>query len=309
MKKSVLRPFDVRTAAIILALPLSVLPATDSLVLSMETYFSALKEEISRSASTSVVNNAAGAQLFGYFTAVMKKNPPLRSLTKVNARGKVMGERLRSGKHAPAPRSVARCDWFSQTAKNLREQQCVVVGKNGRADLYWTVPLLRGGAGKRRFGGALIAVVDLRECFRAIARAGAPPFLVRLDDRDFFAHSWKNDMIFIESRPVVPGVENIILRYQNSNVSAVQPESAQAPRPPDTLRQASVAAAPADSPALVPVAAANPPPALPAKGKRNIPAIIILGLLIAAVSTLIVLQIAGRIAQRRTGQPEDDKLS
>jgi hypothetical protein len=218
----------------------------------------------------------------------------------------VIGERVRGAKRPPAARTVARCEWFSQTAKTLREQQYVVKGKNGRADLYWTVPLFRGAAGKRRFSGALVAVVDLRECFRAIARAGAPPFLVRLDDRDFFAHSWKNKMIFIEGRPSVPGADNIVVRYQNSNVSAVQPESARAPAP-DTFRPARVAAVPKDTPALVAAPTQNPTPPVPVKRKRNIPAVIALGLLIVAVSTLIVLQLSGRMTRTKTGRPEDDK--
>ena len=121
MKKSVLKPFGVRVAAMIIAVAAAVHPATDSLVSAMETYFSALKEEVDRAASTSIVKNTAGSQLRGYFAAVMKRNPSIRSLMKVDARGRVVGERIRGEKRAPPRRSVARSRFFSQTAKSLKE--------------------------------------------------------------------------------------------------------------------------------------------------------------------------------------------
>jgi hypothetical protein len=304
MKTSVLKPFGVRTAAIIILIPASIHPATDSLIPSMEAYFSALKEEVNRDAATSIVKNTAGVQLYGYFTAVIKKNPSIRSLMKVDGRGRVVCERVRGKKYPPQRRSVSQCGWFAQTAKSLKEYQCAYKDENGRAALSWSVPLLRNGTGVQRFNGAFIAIIDLHHCFRAIAKAGAPPFLVRLDDKDFYAHSWKSEMIFNENRLVVPGVSAITVRYQNNNVSVlVQPESTRIVDP-DTLRQSPIAVAQRDSPALFAAVIGNTGPAT---AKKNIPVIIGLLVLIAFVTVLLVIQIAGGITRRRTGASKEKR--
>jgi hypothetical protein len=296
MNQSALKIVGVRLAAIIAVFAASVYPATDSLVASMETYFSDLKDDFNQRATSSLVKSARSPQLDGYFAGIIKKNPAFASLMKIDAKGKVLCERVKGKKQPAKKRSVAGRSWFVKTIKGLKEFDCLVNDKNGRPLGYWSFPITADGpGGAMRFTGAFVAVVDLKACFLAIAKTGTQPFLVRLDDKDFFENSWNSNMIFVEYRLSVPGVDNLIVRYQKSNVSSVPQQEPPARGLSESLSVASAA----------PVAASanlQAPSVSPAK--KNMPFIVSLIVLIIVVTVLLIIQVADRINRNRTNRPK-----
>jgi hypothetical protein len=302
MKLSVATPVGACFAAAALLFSIPVYPATDSLIASMETYFSDLKEDFNQRAASSIIKTPSGAQLSAYFAKILKKKPSLASLMKVNAKGTVLCERIRDEKYAVTKHSVAKRQWFLKTAKSLKKYDCCVHEKNGGVYLYWSVPLLREGAGSRRFNGAVLAVVDLKDCFQAITKAGVRPFLVLLNNKVFYEHAWKSKMIFVEDRLSVPGVETITVRYQKSNVSIVPQTETPQKSDPDSL-----AAPQAVSAAKIAgdTSSAGLQGASVSAAKKNMPIIVSLIILIVIVAVLLIIQIADRINRRRTTRSGD----
>ena len=302
MKPSVLKTVGMYLVTVIGVVAPSADSATDSLVTTMEVYFSTLKKDFNQRAATSIVKTRRVTQLRRYFAQIMKKNPPIASLMKVNARGMVMYERVRNQNNPVKKRSVAKRRWFLKTAKGLKEYDCLIKDKKGRPNLLWSIPLLREGKGSRRFNGAVVAVVDLKDCFHTIAKKGAQPFLVRLNNKNFYEHSWKDKMIFVENRLNIPGVENIIIRYQKSDVSIVpQADFAQKNKPEN------LTAPPAGSIATNASDSSRVKSTLSSlfSGKKNMPVIVSLIILIVVVAVLLIIQITDRINRRRTVQSSD----
>ena len=305
MKKSVLTTVALCLTAVMGLLPTPVHPATDSLVTIVEAYFSSLKENFDQGAASPIVKSSRDARLFGYFGGIMEKSPPLRSLMKVDAKGMARCERHSGDNHAVKKHSVAKQPWFSQTAKSKKEYDCLSKDKTGRVSLYWSVPLLQEKAGSQRFSGAVIAVVDLRDCFRAIARQCANPFLVRLDNADFYAHVWKKTMIFVEDRLSVPGAKDVAIRYQKSNVSILpQPQTPQKSSPESSPVNQTTAVSTGDSSRLAAAAAMEVP--VPA-AKKNMPIIVSLSVLIVIITVLLIFQVIARINQNRSERAAENK--
>jgi hypothetical protein len=304
MKPSALKTFCVLAVTVIGLSAAPVRAATDSLVASIEGFFSALKEDFNGRASSAIVKSTREAQLGAYFAGFMKKNPSLSTVMKVDAKGRVVCERSRGKKPQAKKRSVAQVSWFLKTSKELRAFDCTVVDKTGRASLYWCVPLLReapgGGAKRPGFGGVFVAVVGMKDCFNAIARAGAQPFVIRLNNKTFYEHSWKSKMIFVENQLAVPGVETMTVRYQKSDVSTV----AQAEAPPktyiDTFAMTAEASLEKKSPDS---SSAGPETRKVSAAKKNMPFIVSLFVLIIVVTVLLIIQIADRIGRRRSSRP------
>jgi hypothetical protein len=276
--------------------------STDSVLATTEAYFSFLKDGFNQCAASSIVKNARSPQLRAYFSGIMKKYPTIQTLMRVDAKGIVVCECIKGEKHAVKKRSVAKRSWFLKTAKGFKEYNCMVKEKNGRSLLYWSIPMLRDGAGPGRFNGAVVAAIDLKGCFRAIAMAGAQPFLVRLNNINVYEHAWKNKMIFVETRINVPGVEGITIRYQKSNVSIMSQTETPHQSNPETLALTSAASsarsASDSSKAEHKVSAVS-------AAKKNMPIIVSLIVLIIIVMVLLIIQIVDRINQRRTTQSLD----
>jgi hypothetical protein len=305
MNPSALKIVGMNLAAIIAVFAASAYPATDSLVASMETYFSALKDDFNQRAASSLVKSARAPQLGGYFAGIIKRNPSFASLMKVDAKGNVTCERVKGRQQLAKKRTVAQRTWFVKAAKGLKEFDCLVNDKNGRPLGYWSFPIVaEGPGGAKRFMGVFVAVVDLKACFLAIAKTGTQPFLVRLSDRDFFENSWNSNMIFVVYRLPVPGVDNLIVRYQKSNVSSV-------PQPPpivrsDSLSVTSPSAAPAAAPAdPKDTSGANLQAPSVSPAKKNMPFIVSLIVLIIVVSVLLIIQVADRINRNRTNRSKE----
>jgi hypothetical protein len=302
MKPSVLKTVGMYLVTVIGVVATSADSATDSLVTTMEVYFSTLKKDFNQRATSSIVKTRRVSQLRRYFAQIMKKNPSVASLMKVNARGMVMYERVRNQNHPVKKRSVAKRQWFLKTAKGLKEYDFLIKDKKGRANLLWSIPLLREGRGSRSFDGAVVAVIDLKNCFHTIAKRGAQPFLVRLNNKNFYEHSWKDKIIFVENHLNVPGVENIIVRYQKSDVSVVQQAELPQKSRAENLTapsMGSIATHASDSSRVKPMLSSL------FSGKKNMPVIVSLIILIVVVAVLLIIQITDRINRRRAAQSSD----
>jgi hypothetical protein len=236
--------------------------------------------------------SSARRHIRAYFIKTLKKYQPLYSLSITNSKGKVFSEIVRGEKPIPIKKDVSKQVWFLQARNSLKKYDGIVKEDNGRYYLFWSVPLLhKTSKGPIKFNGAVVAKIDLWDCFHKIAETTKQPFYIRLNDMTLYTHLWENQRIYVEDALVVPGVEKISVRRQKSGVSAVQafqgPESASALSWKDTSRKT-----------LVPILGAEkngPKPASPKVSKANVPVVIGLIVLIIIITIVLIVQLIGKI--------------
>jgi hypothetical protein len=278
-------------------------PSTDTFAIAMTSYFIDLKNDFNQFASSPIIKNPRPSKLQGYFTEMLKKHPQFESLIKVDAKGLTVIEQIRDKKQDKKKRRITNSLWFSRTAKSLKEYNCLLKEKNGRYYIYWCIPVFRDNSASRRFGGAIVAKVDLRDCFHAIAMKGYEPFLVRLNNKNVYEHLWKTKMIFVETILDVPGMEKVIVRYQKSGVSTIPQSETSNNTPPDTLLDLTSASSPIDShgfqkgDTVIPSVSAT---------KKNMPIVVSLIVFIVVVLVLLIIQIADRINRKRSERQGND---
>jgi hypothetical protein len=108
------------------------------------------------------------------------------SLMRVNSKGKVANEIVRNGRPGRRFRNVARQSWFSHTAR-LNNYYGYLKRRDGDIELFWCFPIKLSSG---RFGGVVVAKIDLEQTLEAAANKASKPFRVLFEDKPFFAHQW-----------------------------------------------------------------------------------------------------------------------
>jgi len=279
-----------RGAALFVFLIAIAAPA-ESLTTAIQSYFTEVKNDVSVVAqSAMVIKSRSAKQVNAYFAKTVKKHQPLTAIMKTNAKGIVINEYVRNEKSIKRKQNVAKQIWFSRAAKSRKENDCLAREENGRYYLYWTIPIFRTVSGSRLFDGALIAKVDLWDCFHKIAAASAEPFLIRLNTKTLYAHVWENKRIFVEDALSIPGIDKISVRYQKIGVIAIA--ATQKNQTPDQSPADSIVQTARETGAEKQIVTSTQPDAKPIKS--TIPIIIGLILIILTVSVLLIIQVTRR---------------
>jgi hypothetical protein len=205
------------------ALPLLVgVPGySDSMKDTANAYFAAIKKDFDKIAASKTIAKPRPGPVNALFAATIKKNPPVFSLVKVNAKGSVVNEATRGNKSKKKSHlKIGKEEWYIATVKNKKAFSGISEEK-GRYYLTWTRPLL--GA-KKRLAIVVAEKIDLGACFDILSKETTTPFLVRMDNKVLYSHNWKNDSSFLEEPMVIPGIEKVTFLTEKPVAVARAPE-------------------------------------------------------------------------------------
>ena len=297
------------SAFILLVSCIRLYASTESITAGIETYFRELRADVAACAQSSILtSNVPPGQVNAYFSKTIKKHQTLNALFKINAKGIVVNEYVRSEKPLKKKRTVSKQPWYSRVVKTQKDVNCLVREKNGRYYLYWSSPLFRKVSGAQRFDGVVTAKIDVWDCFYKLASTSPESFLIRLNGTTLYAHLWENKRIFVEDRLAVPGIEKISVRYQKSGVSPIAVPQA---KEPDITAPAAITRTVSQISSIIPNSTNASTLAVGNKRmKNNIPIIIGLIIIILIVLTLLVMQVIGRLrpAKRSWSMDNDDRF-
>lgn len=261
--------------AVLLALP-SPGEAAQSPVTEIVAHFDSLEQVVGQIADDERARSSNLRTTTSYFRQLMDRYPEIHDLLRINSRGKVTNELARDGKTGKRYRSVARQSWFRTVGPGMEPYYGKVKTRGGRYFLFWALPIIIDG----RSGGAILAKLDLIECFEGAAVRVDGPFRVYYDGRRVVSHEWRGVDEAESARFDILGLEGLTVKYdaENAPAAAATPAKREVPA--------------AQSKPVAPAAKAAP--AAPkkqggeAKGKTNVLGLIIFPVLIVIAVVLIV---------------------
>jgi hypothetical protein len=197
-----------------------------------DAFFADLKADFDKVAVSPVLKNAKSGPVNGLFFKTLKKYQPMYSFIRTNAKGMVINEVIRGENPSVKKRKVSDQSWYVAVSKKLDEYTGFVKEENGRYYLFWAAPIMVKAGGKEKFNGAVVAKIDIWDCFHKIAATTEVPFIVRIERLSLYSNKWKEDHTSIETALTVPGVGNISMRYVDiaSQAAAVNKTAAEQAR-------------------------------------------------------------------------------
>jgi hypothetical protein len=183
----------------------------------VEQYFSSLKKDFDKMADNPVMKKPKSKSINGLFLTTLKRHQPIYSFMRTNAKGIMVNEIVRGqipekGKKPvkdKAKETVKDQEWFKKISKTATEYYgFTYIEENGRYYLFWVDPIIDQ---KKKFAGAVVAKIDLWDCFHEMSKETTEPFLIRLGGKSLYSDKWKNAKGFVEVPLAVDGVEKISL--------------------------------------------------------------------------------------------------
>jgi hypothetical protein len=176
---------------------------------SIEHYFSVMKKDFDRLADNPMMKKQKAKPVNGLFVVALKKHQPFYSLMRTNAKGIMVNEVVRGQIPEKVKKNIKDQEWFKKISKTATEYYgFTFIEENGRYYLFWVSPVL---GPKNKFGGAVVAKIDLWDCFHEMSKETTEPFLIRLGGKSLYSDKWKNAKNMTEIPCEVAGVEKISL--------------------------------------------------------------------------------------------------
>jgi len=175
----------------------------------IEHYFEGIKSDFDKLADNPALKKNQTKLVNGIFVSSLKKHQPVYSYMRTNAKGVMINEVIRGQIPEKVKKNIRKQDWFKRISKTATEYYgFTFIEENGRYYLFWVSPIL---GHKNKFEGALVAKIDLWDCFHEISKETTEPFLIKLGGKSLYSDKWKNGSTIIEKPLSVPGVEKISL--------------------------------------------------------------------------------------------------
>ncbi|HUI91111.1 MAG TPA: hypothetical protein VLX68_02585 [Chitinivibrionales bacterium] len=204
-------------------------PAKDAgqLVSDLDSLFAKSKADFDKLASSVILKYPRTKPVNNMFWKALKAHQPWHSLFRTDKKGAVINEVIRIEGESKEKRSVATEAWFTQISKTMKEHLTIFKNeKTGRYYLVWAEPIVAKVKKVDTFQGAVVANIDLWDCFDRYADKSTSPFKVHILDRVvLFEHLWRDTIKSSESHLTVPGLDKITVRYPRP---ATEAASAQA---------------------------------------------------------------------------------
>lgn len=164
------------------------------------------------------------------FRNSIKEFPEFQTLMRTNSKGKVVNEIVNEGRQGKKFRSVARQSWFGETAR-MNPYYGFLKMRDGTTYLFWCKPIPVGTReGGYRFGGALVAKIELSDVLKAVAGEVDEPFQLLHEDEAIYANEWNSIKEPVSEKITVKGLDNIVLRGKKAsppNVAAADTQVTQ----------------------------------------------------------------------------------
>jgi hypothetical protein len=194
----------------------------------VEQYFATLKKDFDKVADNPVMKKPKSKSINGLFVTALKRHQPIYSFMRTNAKGVMVNEVVRGQIPEKAKKNVKEKnakeqnvkdqEWFKKISKTATEYYgFTFIEENGRYYLFWVNPILDK---KKRFGGAVVAQIDLWDCFHEMSKETTEPFLIRLGGKSLYSDKWKGAKNTIDVPLEVAGVEKISLTNEKPAAAA-----------------------------------------------------------------------------------------
>jgi hypothetical protein len=265
-------------------------PAAENMKQSIDTFFAAMKSDFDKSVSSPVLIKRNTKAINGYFLKLLKRHQPFYSLIRTDTRGKTVNEYTRVEGPAKEKRDIADQPWYKTVSTKHASYAGFLKEDNGRYYMLWASPLLlKAKGGKELFLGVVAAKIDIWDCFQKFSKTTKTPFLVRIDRKSLYDHTWKETIAYGEEPLAVWGVEKLTVRFPRAAAA-----SAAAPAVDTiTLQKARMDSVKAAQDAA---AAAQAAQSLKAKKVRGI--IIVIGFVAALLLIIVIYKATMAIRQR-----------
>jgi hypothetical protein len=220
---------------------------TTSLQTTMDSYFTALQKEFDRIAGAQAAKSTRLKSIDWHFVKSLKANQVIYSLIRTNSKGVVICEVIRGEKPERKTRSIADQRWFTEVARTFGDYYGFMKEEEtGRYYLFWSRAVMATpNRGNQKFIGAVVAKIDLWDCFHKISSGTEEPFLVRIGSLSLYNHKWDKEIASVDDPLTIPGVDRISVRHARPAAPPPAPAdttlSAAASQPP-TSAQSAIAA-------------------------------------------------------------------
>jgi hypothetical protein len=270
-------------------------PAKKTVDQDLDTLFAKIKTDFDKMAASPVLKSPKLKPVNALFWKSLKAHQPWHSLLRTDKKGAVINEVIRIEGESKEKRSVATEAWFAQVSKTMKEHLNITkMEKTGRYYLVWTEPVVAKVKGTETFQGAVVAQIDLWDCFDRFSDKATSPFKIHILDRVvLYEHLWKDTIKYAEKHLIVPGLDKISVRYPRIATEAASMHAA------DSAAAAAIEQARQDSikTKTAADAAAKAAAAQKAKSHRGVIIMVlaIIGLLILIVVLVLMVKNRKRI--------------
>lgn len=175
----------------------------------VQEYFEELEAALRRLAGTRTVAKVELSPTDRLFVDFLTRHAGVYTMLRTNSKGVVINEAIRGRRPRRVYRSVARQRWYVTLHSSWEEHRGKVVDRYGKTWLLWAQPIIIArGSGPKRFGGVVVAKIDLMECLKQVATDSEYPFQVVVDGTRFFSHRWDNSRETVYFPIVIPGTDS-----------------------------------------------------------------------------------------------------
>ena len=177
----------------------------------IEAYFSDLDSALSALGQKVALSSVKQAK--EPMEKILHDYPGIATLIRSNSRGKVINEAVREGKPGRANRNLSRQKWFRKI-KSLEPYYSSLKNRKGEHQLFWCKPIRIKKSNRDRCGGAIVARIDLKRSFEAVAKKMESSFRVLQKGQPLFSHSWKASYDTTALPLVIKGLPDILINVK-----------------------------------------------------------------------------------------------
>ena len=144
--------------------------------------------------------------------------PAFEVLLRTNSKGKVISEVTQQGIQQRSFRTVGTQRWHRGTEASQQTYYGMLLS-GGSLSLFWVRPL---ATANNRFGGTLVARVNVEKALRELAQKHGVSFAVEREGNEIFSNL---DVPGAEKRPLlVPGIDGLVMSYGKTSAAALPQE-------------------------------------------------------------------------------------
>lgn len=190
-------------------------PGQKTLDQDLDTIFAKTKAAFDKVAASPLLKSPKLKPVNAFFWKSLRAHQPWHSLFRTDKKGAVINEVIRIEGESKEKRTVAGEPWFAQVSKTMKEHLNVIKNeKTGRYYLVWAAPIVSKVKGTETFQGAVVADIDLWDCFDRYSDKSTSPFKIHILDRVvLYEHLWRDTIKYAEKHLIVPGLDKITVQY------------------------------------------------------------------------------------------------
>jgi hypothetical protein len=172
-------------------------------------YFEKLSLSFDQIANSQSLKNSNLGKAEKLFLKEMRRNLAYNTFLRTNSKGQIISEAIRGNKIERPLRDVSSQAWFKKVKSDKEEYYDLIKDKErGRYYLLWAKPILNA---KGLFVGAVVAKLDIWDCFYDFSENVYYPFMIKLNGIQLFVHKWKKGFTGEQEMLTVSGAKNVSL--------------------------------------------------------------------------------------------------